>query len=266
MKPIDFAQKSRYNIEALSRGLQILSLFSVERPELSLSQIVELLKLNKSTAYRILTTLQAMQYLEQNPDSRLYRPSLKILQLGFAAINNLEIHQIAHPYLEQLSQELNETVSLAILDGFRTVYVDRIRNQAIVGVVLGVGSSLPAHSTALGKVLLADLPIEELNNLLATHEMITYTPRTLTTKEALLIELETIRQRGFAIDDEELASGLRAAAAPVRDISKRAIAAVNVTGNTLNISREHLMREIIPALISTTSKISESLGYFPEKS
>lgn len=264
MKSDKSSPKSRYNIEALSRGLEVLSLFSAERPELSLSQIVELLKLNKSTAYRILTTLEARQYLEQKPDSHLYRPALKTLQIGFAAISSLEVSQIAHPYLERLSQEVGETVSLAVLDGFRTVYVDRIHNQTIVGVVLRIGSSLPAHCTALGKVLLADLPLEELNNLLASQELTAYTPKTLVTREALLAELETIRCQGYAIDDEELASGLRAAAAPIRDLSKRAIAAVNVTGNTLRISHDRLTSEIIPAVIYTSKQVSSALGYFPE--
>ena len=263
MKPDNSSPKSRYNIEALARGLDILSLFSAERPSLSLSQIVELLQLNKSTVYRVLSTLESMGYLEQDQVTRQYRPGVKVLQLGFTAINTLELRQIARPYLEKLSQEVGETVSLAALDGFRTIYVDRIRNQSIVGVVLGVGSSLPAHCTALGKVLLAGLPADELNNLLSTHELNAYTPKTLTTKKSLSTELQKIRAQGYAIDDEELASGLRAASAPVRDLSKRTVAAVNVTGATLRITYERLTDEIIPALVNTTNQISTALGYFP---
>lgn len=264
MKSDSSSPKSRYNIEALSRGLDVLSLFSAERPEISLSQVVDLLKLNKSTAFRILATLEAKQYLEQDLDSRLYRPALKTLQIGFAAISSLDVSQIAHPYLERLSQDVGETVSLAVLDGFRTVYVDRIHNQTIVGVVQRIGSSLPAHCTALGKVLLADLPLQELNNLLAAQKLTAYTPRTLVTREALLSELETVRCQGYALDDEELVAGLRAAAAPIRDLSKQTVAAINVTGNTVRISYERLTSEIIPALKYTSSQISSVLGYFPD--
>lgn len=263
MKPDHSSPKSRYNIEALTRGLEILSLFSAERASLSLSQIVDLLELNKSTAYRMLSTLESAGYLEQDRTTRQYRPALKVLQLGFAAIHTLELRQIARPYLEKLSKELGETVSLAALDGFRTIYVDRIRNQAIVGVVLGVGSSLPAHCTALGKVLLAGLPMEDLSHLLASHELHAYTHKTLTTKKSLVAELQKIRVQGYAIDDEELASALRAVAAPIRDLSKRSIAAVNVTGTTLRITHERLKEEIIPALLRTTYQISTALGYFP---
>lgn len=263
MKPSVAPLKSRYNIEALARGLEILSLFSAERPALTLSQVVELLKVNKSTAYRVLSTLEAMQYLVQDGTTRQYRPGLKVLQLGFTAINTLELRQIARPYLEKLSQALGETVSLVVRDGFHTIYIDRIRNQSIVGVVLGVGSSLPAHCTALGKVLLADLSRNEFNKLLANYALHAYTPNTLTTKKGLMAELETIRQRGYAIDNEELASGLRAVSAPIRDFSTRAIAAANVTGTTLQITHQRLKDEIIPALIKTTNQISTALGYFP---
>ncbi len=262
MKQDVIPPKSRYNIEALARGLEILSLFSYETPALSLSQVVDLLQINKSTAYRVLSTLQSMGYLEQSSSTRLYRPGLKVLQLGFTAINTLELRQVTRPFLEKLSQQIGETVSLAVLDGFRTIYVDRIRNQAIVGVVLGVGSSLPAHCTALGKVLLAGLPDDELRTLLASQDLSVYTPKTIATKETLLAELQTIREQGYALDDEELASGLRAIAAPVRNLSKQTVASVNVTGTTLNITQERLFEEILPALLSTTNQISNALGVF----
>ncbi|MCX6080143.1 MAG: IclR family transcriptional regulator [Chloroflexi bacterium] len=265
MKLDDPAQKSRYNIEALARGLEILSLFSANCPALSLTQIVETLQINKSTAYRVLSTLDAMQYLQQDPSTRLYRPGLKVLQLGFTAINSIEIRQIVHPYLERLSQEIGETVSLAVLNGFQTIYIDRIRNQMIVGVILGIGSSLPAHCTSLGKVLLADLPTVALNKLLESNELIRFTPRTVSTPDALRGELDFARQNGYALDDEELASGLRAASAPIRDISRSVIAAVNVTGTVERISLERLKAEIVPALLDVTHQISTALGYFPEQ-
>lgn len=261
MKQTTSHSKERYNIEALARGLEVLSLFSMERPSLSLSQIVETLQLNKSTAYRVLSTLEALGYLEQDAATRLYRPGLRVLQLGFTAVNSMEVRQIARPFLEKLSQELGETVSLAVLDGFRTVYVDRVRNQSIVGVTLGVGSSLPAHCSSLGQVLLADLPASELDALLATHELTAFTPKTLTSAAALRARLGEIRQRGYAVGDEELAPGLRAVSAAVRNASGRAVAAVNVTGSTERIGYRRLEEEIIPALLETVGRISTALGY-----
>lgn len=261
MKPNQDNSSSRYNIEALARGLEILALFSAQRPYLTLSQIVQDLKMNKSTAYRVLATLQGLQYLEQDVMTRQYRPGLRVLQLGFTAINSMEIGQVIHPYLEKLSMQLSETVSLAVLSGFQAIYIDRIRNQMIVGVVLGIGSSLPAHCTSLGKVLLADLEESQIDQLLANHELKAYTPKTLVEVGKIKAELSVVRLRGYAMDDEELATGLRAAAAPIFNATGRVIAAVNVTGSVHTISYERLEREIVPALLDITRDVSTALGY-----
>lgn len=263
MKPTSTPMRSRYNIEALERGLDILALFTSDTPSLSLTQIVEILNINKSTAYRVLSTLEGLNYLERDPITRLYRPGLKVLQLGFTAISNLDVREVAHPFLVKLSQDLGETVSLAVLDGVYTVYVDRVRNQAIVGVVLGVGSRLPAHCSSLGKVLLSDLPTDELERRLAQAELTSFAPNTISSQQDLISELSKVREQGYAIGDEELAVGLRAAAAPIRDINHRIVAAINATGATINISYERLNNEIIPALIETAHQISITLGYTP---
>lgn len=266
MKPMGTkmeTSESRYQIEALARGLAILELFTSEEPSLSLSDIVAALGLNKSTAFRFLSTLEAMGYLEREPSTRRYRPSLKVLRLGFRAIN-LEVRQVARPHLERLAQELGETVSLGVLRGTDVVYIDRVRNRAIVGVTLGLGSQLPAHTTTIGKVLLADLPPDELTTFLESVRFEELTPRTLTTGEALLTELNIVRTQGYAICDEELAPGLRAAGAPVRDIDGKAIAAINVSGSISTISHERLKAEIVPAVVRTAHQISSALGYLGE--
>ncbi len=258
--------KTRYNIEALARGLEILALFSSERPTLAFPQIVALLGMHKSTVYRMIATLESSHFLEQDPITRQYRPGIRVLQLGFTAINSMELHQAAHPHLEKLAQLLGETVSMAVLDDFRTIYVDRIRNQSIVGVVMNVGSSLPAHCSSLGKVLLADLPQSELDSLLAVHELAAYTPQTITDPQDLSEELGKIRQAGYAIGDEELALGLRAVSAPLRDATRRAVAAVNVTGLADRMSYQRIEEEIIPALLGAVRRISSALGYLPNPS
>ncbi len=264
MKPEQNILKTKYNIEALSRGLDILSLFTAENPALSFTQIVETVKLNKSTVFRILATLESLHYLEQNSTTRLYRPGIRVLQLGFTAISSMEISQVTRPYLELLSQRLGETISLAVLDGFSTIYIDRVRNQSIVGVILRIGSNLPAHCSSLGKVLLADLPGPDLDKLLSEHELVPYTSKTITSREILLADLEKIRQRGYSLGDEELAVGLRAVSAPIRDSTQRAIAAVNVTGQLQHMGYDRIENEIIPSLLDTVRNISISLGYLPK--
>jgi IclR family transcriptional regulator, pca regulon regulatory protein len=254
-------RQSRYTVEALVRGLEILELFTYENPSLSLTEIVSFLNSNKATVFRALSTLEMMGYLEHDEATRRYQPALKVLQLGFRAINNLEVRQVARPYLERLAREVDETVSLAMLDGPNMVYIDRIRNQAIVGVVLDVGSRLPAHCTSLGKVLLADLPPHDLEVFMKTAEFRPYTSCTVTDPAVLLSELSKIRESGYAVCDGELAVGLRAVGAPIRNNNRKAVAAVNVSGSEATISLERLQWEIIPALTETARQISFALGY-----
>lgn len=261
MELSDPTLKSRYTIEALARGLEVLALFTATRPALSFHEIVAALGRPKSSAFRIVATLEQHGYLEYTAATRRYRPGLKVFQLGFAALAGLELPQLARPQLERLAHDLDETVSLAVLERLDIIYVDRIRNRAIVGLVLGVGSRLPAHSTSLGKVLLADLPEAELSARLSQAELARTTEHTIGDRVGLLAELAAIRARGYAVSDQELAVGLRGVAAPIRDSSRRAVAAINVSGPTATISRARLERELTPAVVATAERISQALGY-----
>jgi len=254
------APAPRYSIDALVRGLEILGLFSPESPTISFSEVVERLRLTKSTAFRALATLETMGYVERVPGSRRYRPGLKALELGFTALNSLEVRQVARPYLERLAQETDETASLGVLDELRVIYVDRVRDRAIVGVMLGVGDHVAAHCTALGKVLLAALPPEERARRLAQAELAAFTPDTITDAPALLAELAAVSRAGYAVDDGELAVGLRAVAAPVRNATQQVVAAINVSGPAMTISRARLIDEITPLVVGSAGQISRALG------
>jgi PcaR/PcaU/PobR family beta-ketoadipate pathway transcriptional regulator len=253
--------RSPYSVGALVRGLEVLELFTYEHPALSLTQIAASLKSSKSTVFRALSTLETMGYLEHDPATRRYRPALKVLQLGFRAINNLEVRQVARPYLEHLAQEVDETVSLAMLDGADMVYIDRVRNRSIVGVVLDIGSHLPAYCTALGKTLLAQLPPDDLREYMKQVDLKSFTSSTVVDRDALGAELSKIRKQGYAICDGELAAGLRAVGAPIRNNSGRTVAAVNVSGPDATISLGRLEFDIVPAVMRTASQISLALGY-----
>ncbi len=254
------ASDSRYQVEALARGLSILELFTRKTPSLSLSEVVKALEINKSMAYRFLTTLETMGYLERDPSTRRYIPSLKVLQLGFRAIN-LDVRESARPYLERLAQDLRETVSMGVMSGTDVIYIDRVRNRSIVGVVLEVGSRLPAHAVTIGKVLLADYLPDQLAGFFEKTKLKEYGPKTITTREGFLAELSLARQQGYAICDEELAPGLRAAGAPIRNHQGKAIAAINVSGSVSTISLERLKAEIVPAVLETARQISMAVGY-----
>jgi IclR family pca regulon transcriptional regulator len=253
-------QGSQYEIEALVRGLDVLKLFTQEHPRWSLSEIVEALDISKSTAFRVLATLESSGYLERDSQSRQYRPGVNVLELGFVALSGLEVRQVAHPYLERLGQEVNETSSLAVREGTSIVYVDRVRNRAIVGILLGVGSRAPGHCTGLGKALLAEMDPDELEGMLGDAPLERYTPRTIVDVSKLLADLKRARQRGFATNDEEFVVGLRTVAAPIRDRTGQVVAAIGVSGSVVTISRQRMQSELGPAVRAAADEVSRELG------
>jgi IclR family pca regulon transcriptional regulator len=255
---------TRYAIESLKRGLSVLSLFTRDSSELSLTEIANSADLNMTTSLRIASTLEGAGYLQRDPDTKRYRPSLKVLQLGFSAVRSLDVRQVARPHLERLSRETGETVSHSALDGLEVIYVDRIRNRRIVGVILGIGSRLPAHCTSMGKAMLAFRPEDELNELLRGAELSACTANTKTTVEALSEDLERVRRQGYSTNNEELAIGLRAVAAPVWGEGGQVVAAINISGSTETISRKRLRQELAPQVMETASHISQALGH-PEE-
>lgn len=248
-----------YYIEALARGLDVLSLFSREHPTLAMSEVVALSGLSKATAYRVLSTLEATGYLQREAQTKRYSPSLKVLTLGFTAINNLDVRQIARPHLEQLAQKLELTTSLAILDGLWVVYADRIRNRAIVGVLLGLGDRIPAHCSSMGKVMLAQLPEDKLDARLAESDFAPCTARSILSAEIFKEELVLVRKQGFAFNDGELASGLRAIAAPIFNSKKQVVAALNVSGSQDEISQDRLHQDLPTQIMATAQSISQAL-------
>ena len=252
---------SRYSIETLERGLSVLSLFSNDTSELTLTEISRSADINMTTSLRIASTLEGAGYLRRDPETKRYRPSLKVLQLGFSALHSMDIRQSARPYLERLSKETGETVSLAVLDGLEIVYVDRIRNRQIVGVVLGMGSRLPAHCTSMGKAMLAYLPEDQLKARLNGAVLAACTGNTIVEIDSLAADLAKVRRRGYAINNQELAVGLRAVAAPIWGEHGQVVAAINVSGSTETVSRSRLKQEFVPLLSTTSAEISQSLGF-----
>lgn len=254
--------KHRYGIEALSRGLKVLELFSPKRPTLRLNEIVEMSGLHKTTAFRILKTLEAEGYLELEPSDGSYRPGLKALSLGFTALSGLDLREIARPHLSQLAQDTDLTTSLSVLNQLEIIYLERIRNRRIVNVMLGPGARVPAHCTSMGKVLLAGLPAQELRERLSQASLEACTARTVVDLELLEEELRTIRRQGYAVNDGELAMGLRAVAAPIVDARRTTRAAINVAGARENISDQRLTKELPARVMAVAATISR---YFPSE-
>jgi len=247
----------QYIIESLTRGLYVLSQFDPEHPSLSMTDLIKLTDIKKATMYRILMTLEHSGYLEYDPETRQYRPSIRVLSLGFTALSRLDLRQLARPYLERLAETLELTASLSILDGLDVVYIDRVRNREIVGVVLGLGSRISAHCSSMGKAMLAFLPQAELDSRLNGVSLSPCTPQSVTELEIFRQDLDRVREEEVAFNIDELATGLRAVAAPIFDRNGRAVAAINVSGSKALVSEERLRNELAAEIRKVAHQISQ---------
>ena len=251
--------------QSLERGLAILSAFKPATPELGISELARVLGLTRSTSHRYVATLARLGYLQQNPQSRKYRLGPKVLDLGFSAINSMELRQIAATHLQQLSDETGHTVNMAILDGTDIVYIERCRSsqqgQREIDLNLHVGSRLPAYCTSMGKVLLAGLPELELAAVLDQVQFQQRGPNTLIERKALVDALAAVRDAGIAVNNEELAYGLRSVAAPIRNRSGEVTAALNLAVHRTMLSTEDLVERYAPSVQRTAAAISAELGY-----
>jgi IclR family transcriptional regulator, pca regulon regulatory protein len=252
--------------KSLERGLALLSAFS-GRPSLGISELARETGLTRSTTHRYVSTLAALGYLQQDGGTRRYSLGPRVLDLGFSAINSMEIREISAPHLQQLSDATGHTVNMAILDGVDIVYVERCRTsragQREIDLNLHVGSRLPAYCTSMGKVLLAFLSDAERDHRIAQLQLVPRGPNTLTRPPELRAELERVRAAGLAVNDEELAYGLRSIAAPVRSHTGEAAAAINLAVHRSMASMDDLARRIGPALKRTANEISARIGYRP---
>lgn len=251
----------RYMVRSLAKGLALLSAFDRESPSLSLKDLSERMGWTKGTAYRFAATLTQLGYLDQDATTKRYRPSIKVLKLGFTCLSSLGLTERAQSYLEELFHETGQPVHIAILDESDIVYVARRADRSLTMIDLYVGARLPAYCTSMGKVLLAYRPWPEVERVMRVVTMQAHTPNTATTIERLRADLAAIRRAGHGMTDQELELGVRSVAAPIRDATGGVIAAVNVSTLTARVSLERLRGELLPKLLDTAGRISAALGY-----
>lgn len=254
-------EKSEYIIQAVSHALDLLEQFHDEVDELGVTELSKRLKLHKNNVFRLLATLESRNYIEQNRVTENYRLGLKTLELGQTFIKQMGLLRQSRPVLEGLVKECNETTYVAILKEAHIVYLDVVETDLTVRVVPRVGARLPAYCTAAGKVQIAYMTDEELENYLPTKEMKRYTPKTIIDKDELKKHLKVIAEQGYAIDDEEMDVGVKCVGAPIRDYTRRIIGAVSVSGPSMRFTDERLEKELIPLVIRSGEEISHKLGY-----
>jgi len=228
--------------------------------EMSLTELARKLGLGKSSVYRLLVTLARRGYVEKNPQSERYRLTYRLFAVASPAADRFGLREAAHPIMERLAAHTGETVNLGVLDGTRVLNLHKVESRHLLRMHLTVGSGVPAHATALGKVLLAALEPDELARRLRGRRLERLTRRTVGDRSALRSALARVHEQGFAVDDEECSLGLRCVAAPILDRRGLVVAALSISGPTQRFPQTTLSRltEVVQA---AARELSHRLGY-----
>lgn len=232
---------------SLARGLSVIQAFSAQRRVLTISQISQRTGIPRAAVRRCLHTLGKLGFVSAE-DGRNFSLRPRILALGHAYLASTPLANAAQPVLRHMSTTLNESSSVAILDGDEILYIARAFTSRIMTIDLHVGSRLPAYCTSMGRVLLSHIPSDALETYFDRVKLIQYTPRTIVTREGLREALDSVRRNGYAINDQELEIGLRSIAVPIEAPDGRVVAALNVGVQAARISVAEMESRFLPVL------------------
>lgn len=239
---------------SLARGLAVVQAFSDSRKPQTIANISQKTGIPRAAVRRCLHTLRELGYVDAELNNFSLRP--KVLTLGYSYLSSTPLTVSAQPYLNQISRDLNESSSLAVLDDGEVLYVARAATSRVMSVALNTGSRLPAYCTSLGRVMLAHLPPAELDHYLANTRLRAMTKNTVVSQKGLREILAGVRADGYAINDEELELGLRSIAVPVRGASGTVLAALNVGAQAARVSVRQLEKEFLPVLLKGAQELS----------
>jgi DNA-binding IclR family transcriptional regulator len=256
MPTTDLSSKAYAGTQSVRRAIALLKVFSEQRPEWGLSELARAARLNKTTAYRLLTALQAEGMVARSPASETWRLGAEAIALGAHALRSNDLVTAARPELEALVRDTGETATLEVLVGNDIVILDGVEGPSLVGASSEIGTRWPAHATSTGKVLLAS---ERPGPPGRRGRLRKLTPRTITDRDRLEQELERVRKRGWASAIEELEPGYVAVGAAVVDHAGRALAAISVGGPAARLTAQRIPR-LGRSVVEHARRISRSLG------
>lgn len=246
-------------VSAFARGLVIFQILSHSRNPLTLSDISKLTDFPRATVRRALYTLVQLGYVSQ--EERYYTLTSKILMLSHSFITSQPLPNAAQPILENITKEVDEASSMAVLTQNQIIYIARSseNTQRIMSNSLAIGSQLPAYCTSMGRILLASLPTEKQIEIIEQSKLKAYTEKTIYKKAELLEELKTVKAQGYAIINQELEIGLCSIAVPVFDKSGKIIASINISTHALRTSLDEMINKFLPILQRSASLLKTFL-------
>jgi DNA-binding IclR family transcriptional regulator len=249
---------------AVERALGMLEAVAQEPEGLSNAEISRKLQIPKSSASYILRTLEKQGYLNRDIHSGKYRVGLKILSLSRGALSGIDVREVALPIMRRLVEKTSLTCHLAILDGPEAVYIEKVEPPGFIRMDTWVGRRMRVHATSVGKSLVAHIPQERLEKMLAEAGMEKRTPKTITTLPKFLKELEKVRAQGYSVDDEENNLDARCVGAPVFNQHGAIEAALGLSGTIHQVNAQTMPR-IVEALKDAARHLSMQLGYRPPR-
>jgi len=245
----------------LAKGVAVIRAFGRDHAALSLSEIARSAHMPAATARRCLLTLEELGYVTRSGRDFLLRP--KVLELGAAYLESMNIEQLTRNHLEELARSTQDSAALCVLDGVEVVYVARTSVRTLLRLEAHVGSRFPAHATSTGRVLLAGVSPERLQRYFATAALEALTERTVTDPQRLRALIEDCRRSGYSAVEDELAYGVIALAVPVVDHHGRVVAALNSSSHSRRTTRTRLVRDRLPMLQQVSRQISADLARVP---
>lgn len=252
-------QPSGEFVQSLARGLGVIRAFSDERTMLTLADVAKIAGLSRASARRSLLTLEKLGYVGMRQNRFYLRP--RVLDLGYAFLSSSTSVDITQDHLRKLSARLGESCSACEYDDGDIVYVARAAADSVMPLRVGIGRRIPAFCTSTGRVLLSAMTPDELDDFFRTYPREKFTPLTVTDEAELRARIATVREQGWAVNNQELDLGARSIAAPVVDsLTGAYISAVNITVSTSRVSVEQLIEECLPPLLETTARISSDIA------
>jgi DNA-binding IclR family transcriptional regulator len=250
-------------VQSIYHALQLIEIFreTPDKQELGVTELSKRLNLHKNNVFRLLATLEARGYIEQNLQSENYRLGINIFKLGQQFVYKLGILKLAKPFLVKIAHEINEAVYIGILREGSAIYLDVVEPDLPVKVSSRVGKDVPAYCTAIGKMQLAYASEEEVNKIYMGARLKKMTNNTITSLPELKKNLSAIAEADYAIDNEEFEEGVKCVAVPVKDYLGVPVAALSLTAPAYRLSEERIEKQVLPVIRRYANEISKRLGY-----
>ena len=254
-------EKESYGIQSVTNALNLLEQFKGDKDELGVTDLSNMLGLHKNNIFRLLATLEAKGYIEQNKATENYRLGVKSLELGQTFIKQIGLVRQAMPFLKEIVKQCNEMACIGTIRQGFVVCLDVEEANQMVKVANRVGWSLPIHCTAIGKAQIAYVSEEELEKLGVLDNMDKFTENTIVDRAEFIRDLKELAKRGYALDNEEYNPGVRGVGVPVRDYTGRVVAGISVRSPSFRMTDELLKTKIIPVVKDAGEKVSKRFGF-----